>query len=111
MTDRATYFPAAVEPAILRTRRMPRMDFLVLAISILAFGGLSILMGIDKNFDLRNYHLYIPYAYLNGRYFQDIGPGQQQSYFNPALDFLFYGLVRYLNHYPQVIAFIMGGVH
>lgn len=86
---------------------------LVLAAFICAgFGLLSMVLGPDNNWDLRFYHLYAPWAYLQDRYTYDIGPAQLQGYFNPTLDFLFYGLVSSpLNDYPRVIAFIMGAVH
>ncbi len=78
----------------------------------LIFGGLSIALGADNNWDLRYYHLYAPYAYLHQRYLQDIGPAQYQGFFNPVADLLFYGLVTSpLNETPRLVAFIMGAVH
>lgn len=75
----------------------------------LLFGLLSVLLGQDDNWDLRNYHLYNPFAVLHGRIGFDIAPGHWQSYFNPTLDFLYYGLVTYL---PGPLAgFVMGALH
>jgi hypothetical protein len=77
-----------------------------------AAGALSVALGTDNNWDLLYYHLYAPYAYLHDRYLFDIGPAQFQGFFNPAADFLFYGLISSpLNETPRVIAFIMGAVH
>ena len=38
----------------------------------LALGVLSLWLGQDFNYDLRNYHLYNAYAFLNGRLGQDL---------------------------------------
>jgi len=46
-------------------------------------------MGLDSNWDLRNYHLYDPHALLHGRV-DDIAPAQIQSFHNPLLDVPFY---------------------
>lgn len=75
----------------------------------LGFGLLSLLLGQDDNWDLKNYHLYNAYALLNGRVGFDMAPAQWQSYFNPALDLLYYGLVT---HLPGPLAgFVMGALH
>ncbi|MYM92044.1 DUF2029 domain-containing protein, partial [Rugamonas sp. FT82W] len=75
----------------------------------LLFGLLSLLLGQDDNWDLRNYHLYNPFALLNGKLNVDLAPGQWQSYFNPTLDLVYYGLLRAL---PAPLAgFAMGVLH
>ena len=75
-------------------------------------GLLSVVLGPDNYWDLRFYHLYAPWAYLHERYLYDVAPAEWQSYFNPAADFLFYGLTSsILNGTPRIIAFIMGAVH
>jgi hypothetical protein len=75
----------------------------------LGFGLLALLFGQDANWDLHNYHRYNPYALLNGKIGFDLAPAQWQSYFNPALDLLYYGLTGAL---PAPLAgFIMGLLH
>ena len=75
-------------------------------------GLLSVVLGPDNYWDLGFYHLYAPWAYLHERYLYDVAPAEWQSYFNPAADFLFYGLTSsILNGTPRIIAFIMGAVH
>ena len=75
----------------------------------LLFGLLSLLYGQDDNWDLHNYHLYNPYALLNGKIGYDLAPGQWQSYFNPTIDLLYYGLNAAL---PAPLAgFAMGWLH
>ena len=52
-----------------------------------------LLLGTDANWDLRNYHLYNPHAWLTGRDAIDIAPAQLQSWHNPLLDVPMYLLV------------------
>ena len=75
----------------------------------LLFGVISLLLGQDDNWDLRNYHWYNPYAYLNGRLDVDLAPGQWQSYFNPTIDLPYYLLSLWLA--PPVIGFLYGALH
>ncbi|CUI05367.1 hypothetical protein [Massilia antarctica] len=72
-------------------------------------GLASMWLGQDANWDLRNYHWYNPYAFLNGKIGLDLNPGQFQSYFNPTIDLLYYGLAT---HFPtRVTGFVMGFLH
>ncbi|CAN5344056.1 hypothetical protein BH11PSE14_BH11PSE14_15410 [soil metagenome] len=61
--------------------------------ALLAIGlpliGLA-LVGADGNWDLRNYHLYNPHAWLHGREAIDVAPAQLQSWHNPLLDLPYY---------------------
>jgi len=69
----------------------------------------SLWRGQDSNWDLRNYHLYNGYAALHGRLGLDLAAAQMQSYFNPALDLLQYGLMTAL---PAPLAgFLIGAWH
>lgn len=81
----------------------------VVALSILASGGLSVLLGQDANWDLKNYHLYNPWALVEGRFETDLLVAGIQSFFNPALDLPYYFLAfEWLPHYPRTVAFLMG---
>lgn len=73
------------------------------------FGLASLARGQDDNWDLRNYHYYNPYALLNGKLGYDLAPGQWQSYFNPTLDLLYYGLLTTLP--ASLTGFVMGLLH
>lgn len=73
------------------------------------FGLLSLAFGHDDNWDLHNYHYYNPYALLNGKVGYDLAPGQWQSYFNPTLDLVYYGLNHALP--PPLAGFVMGWLH
>jgi hypothetical protein len=65
------------------------------------------LSGQDANWDLGNYHLYNPWAWLTGRYGFDLAPAQLQTYHNPLLDVPFYAMVA-AGWPPRAIAFVMG---
>ena len=78
----------------------------VLAACILAAGAASLWTGLDANWDLKNYHYYNAYAFLNGRLGWDIAPAQIQTYHNPLLDLPFYFLVNAIAS-PRVVAFVM----
>ncbi len=75
----------------------------------LLFGLLSLMLGQDNGIDLRNYHLYNPYAFLNGRVGFDMAPAQFQAYFNPLLDILYYEMTLHLA--APLAGFIMGALH
>ena len=75
----------------------------------LLFGLYSILLGADSNWDLTNYHLYNPFAWLNGRLQTDLAPAGMQSYFNPLLDVPFYWMSLHLP--SRVVGFAMGLWH
>jgi hypothetical protein len=88
-----------------------RVDLWVLLAATVAGGLAAIAFGPDRNWDLQNYHLYNPYAYLHGRYSFDVGPAQVQSYLNPVADLPFYAMVQTINRWPRVIAFTLGACH
>lgn len=77
--------------------------------SFIVCGVVSLFLGQDNNWDLRNYHYYNAYAFLTGRIGFDVAPSQLQSYLNPLLDIPYYLGSTYLT--PRLFAFLMGGVH
>lgn len=87
----------------------PRANSLLPWLVPLLLGLLSVLMGQDDGWDMRNYHLYNAYALLHGRLGLDISPASFQAYFNPTLDLPYYLLTEWLP--PQFVAFILGAVH
>lgn len=72
----------------------------------LAFGVWSILLGQDRNWDLLNYHLYNPYAFLNDRIELDLAPAGAQSFFSPVLDIAYFTAISHLS--PRMVGFILG---
>ncbi len=85
-----------------------RLAFILLAIAPFLFGLLSLYLGQDNNWDLRNYHWYNAYALLNDRFDTDLLASQLPSFYNPALDVPYYLLAT---HVPAKVAgFILGSV-
>lgn len=72
----------------------------------LVLGLASLALGQDSNWDLRNYHLYNPYAWLHGRLGTDLAPAGLQSYFNPLLDVFQAGLYDWLP--APLVGFLLG---
>lgn len=62
---------------------------------------LAACLGKDTSWDFRNYHWYIPYAFLHGRLTIDIAVAHQASYYNPLLDIPFYWIAT---HAPSWLA-------
>jgi hypothetical protein len=84
------------------------IDILLLVICFIASGFLSIYLGQDRNWDLRNYHFYNAYAFLNDRLTYDIAPAQIQSFYNPLLDIPYYWMMTHL--LPVIYGFLVGGL-
>lgn len=74
-----------------------------------AFGLFSVLRGQDRNWDLLNYHLYVPFAWLEGRHDIDLAAAQMQSYFPPLIDLPYYALMQALP--APLVAFFFGVLH
>lgn len=72
-------------------------------------GLLSLAMGQDDGWDMRNYHLYNVHALLNGRMALDMSPAGFQSYFNPLLDVPYFLLTKWLP--APVAGFVFGVLH
>jgi hypothetical protein len=84
---------------------------LLLAIFLAGSGSYSIYLGADRNWDLLNYHFYIPFAFLNARLGFDLQPAQAQTYLNPLLDLPFFVLIRHFNDYPRLVGFVQGAIN
>jgi hypothetical protein len=88
----------------------PRASWLwrgVFGACLLVAGVVSVALGKDVNWDLRNYHWYNAWALLHGRMGFDVAPAQLQTYHNPLADLPFYGLVHLFDE-PRAVAFAMG---
>lgn len=83
-------------------------DFIIFIVLFIFAGDLSICHGMDRTWDVLNYHIYNPYAFLNNRLLIDIMPAGIQSYFNPLIDVPYYLCINYLNNYPVAVTFLMG---
>lgn len=88
----------------------PGLPVFAAAVAVpLVYGGLSVWLGQDANWDLRNYHFYNPYALLNGRLDFDVAVAHQPTYYNPVSDLPFYFLVTSLP--PRLTGFALGVIH
>ena len=76
-----------------------------------ALGIVSVILGQDVSWDLRNYHFYNPYMLLTGRFKYDVLPAQIQTFFNPLMDVPFFVAIYYLKLPPIAVGFLMGGFH
>jgi hypothetical protein len=98
----------ASRPIVAHALRARIVDFALLAACIVVAGVLSVQMGQDVNWDLQNYHYYIPWAWWHDHrgYTFDIAAAQLQTYHNPLLDLPFFLMVD-AGWDPQVIAFVL----
>jgi hypothetical protein len=96
---------ATATPDATRTTHVERV---LLCIGVLAFGGAALWLGQSNNWDLRNYHWYDGWAWLNGRGAQDLAAAQAQTWFNPTLPALLYLLLSTLP--PWFGTFVLGAV-
>jgi len=76
------------------------------------FGILSVLMGQDANWDLRNHRVYIGFQFHEQRFLTDFMAVGLQTYYNPLPD-LFYYYVAFLlfPNDPKIVSFLMGFNH
>ncbi len=65
--------------------------------------------GQDTNWDLQNYHLYNPYAFLHGRLTLDLAAAGLQTYFNPFIDLAWFALLQLLP--PAGVGALLGFLH
>jgi hypothetical protein len=78
-----------------RALRLSAQEWLFLAVTIAFWGAYVLWLGKDTSWDFRNYHWYIPYAFLNGRYGFDMIVAHQATYYNPFQDIPFYLLATH----------------
>ncbi len=93
------------------SRSWPRLalwEWLFLGLFDLGCALFVMSLGKDMSWDFRNYHWYIPYAFLHGRMGFDIAVAHQATYYNPMIDVPFYWLATHLPAYAAVG--IMGAV-
>lgn len=87
----------------------PDMKATTLAICLLLGAMLSIAMGQDISWDIKNYHLYNAWAFLHNRQQVDIAAAGLQTYFNPLPDLpYFYLATGPLKNSPRLLAGIQG---
>jgi hypothetical protein len=78
------------------------------AVPLLGCALWTLLAGKDLNWDLLNYHYYLPYELLNGRLNQDFFAASAQSYLNPVGYLPFYILV---STHSVIASVLLAAVH
>jgi len=105
-------FDKFFQPMKLNHKLLPKSDtlnkILLLIMFLVASGLVSLFLGQDANYDLKNYHFYNPWAFLDGRFHADLSPAGIQTYTSPLMDVPYYLLVKYLGTHPRLVAFVMG---
>ena len=87
-----------------------RMGWGVFLVCWALAAAVALALGRDANWDMRNYHLYNPYALLEGRWDLDLAPAGLHSFLHPGLDVPFYLLTRSpLNGWPRVVYALQAG--
>ncbi|MBV9571371.1 MAG: hypothetical protein JO056_09035 [Alphaproteobacteria bacterium] len=82
-------------PAAIRSRWLAPLEYTFLGVVIFSWAVFVVALGKDMSWDFRNYHWYIPYAFLHGRMNFDVAVSHQATYYNPILDIPFYLLARH----------------
>lgn len=67
-------------------RTAARAAWLMAVLLPVAFGLAATMLGMDANWDLRNYHLYNGFAWVEDRYGTDLFAAQRPAFYNPTLD-------------------------
>ncbi len=89
-------------------RRLLLIHLLPLIAFLLIGASVATIAGQDQNWDLHNYHYYIPYAFIHHRESRDFAVSGIQSFANPLLDTVSYSLIQ--NFRPIVASAILGAI-
>jgi len=65
---------------------LPRVAYPLTLLVCLGFGGLALWLGMDANWDLRNYHWYNGWAFIHSLVDRNPLVSQIPSFYNPTLD-------------------------
>jgi hypothetical protein len=91
-----------------RAIRLAPLEVLFLAAVIAGWAVLVLSLGKDTSWDFRNYHWYIPYAFLNHRLGFDVAVAHQATFYNPTIDIPFYLLATHVHAWMALL--VMGAV-
>lgn len=81
----------------------------LLLLAPLLFGIAALCLGMDADWDLRNYHYYNSWAFLTDRYDRDVAVAQIPSFYNPIIDIPYFLLAQYLP--ARALSFLLGSLH
>ena len=85
-----------------------REILVVLSVATLISAAGAVMLGQDSNWDQRNYHYYVAYAFLHDRLEVDIAAAQIQSWFNPLGHLFHYAAISHLK--PSWAGGLIGGL-
>ena len=88
-----------------QVNRFPKITLFVFW--ALVFSAIAMWLGTDTDWDLRNYHLYVPLSILTGRDHTDLFPAQRQSFIVLPQDFIAYFVRSGLNDYPRMLSIVL----
>jgi hypothetical protein len=91
-----------------RPRELAPQEWLFLGLVVAFWSVFVVALGKDTSWDFRNYHWYVPYAFLNGRMGFDVAVAHQATYYNPLLDIPFYWLATHTHSWFALA--VMGAV-
>ena len=86
----------ASDKASARNLRLELPECLFLGAVMLGWAVMVVVRGKDISWDFRNYHWYIPYAFLNHRMAFDVAVAHQATYYDPLLDTPYYLLATHV---------------
>ncbi len=69
---------------------------------------LSAFLKYEMVWDFMNYHYYNGWAFVNGRFNQDVLMAGLNGFFNPLPDVPLYYMIKYFNDIPTIISFLQG---
>ncbi len=93
-------------PAAAPSPRSERWIRFLIGLTPVMFGLSILYLGQDISWDLRNYHYYNPFAFLNGRMGHDVAVAHVATYYNPLIYIPFYWAVTWLP--PRAVGFVLG---
>ena len=88
--------------------RLSVIEILWLGLVVVACGWFALKHGQDASWDFRNYHWYIPFAFLNGRMSFDVLPAEEATYYNPLLYVPYYWIATHLS--ARLAVFFVGAL-
>jgi hypothetical protein len=75
---------------------LTRREWLFLGLVVFGWAVFVVALGKDTSWDFRNYHWYIPYAFLHHRMGFDVAVAHHATYYNPLIDIPFYLAAKHL---------------
>ena len=85
------------------------IHLLILLLATVLSGLWALELDHGNTWDLRNYHYYAGYSFLNKPFNYDFAPAQIQSFLNPLLHVPSYLMIRHWP--PELVTFFLGALH